>query len=101
MTSRIQEASVVVAATSRKSPSSFHTQYRGAPVAGIYAHSQQKRSISPVYSVRQGTSGTTSNTTGTNHFQVQKMLVYLCEKYLNMLESMKVIRKIIQVISNF
>ncbi|CAG9533861.1 unnamed protein product [Cercopithifilaria johnstoni] len=78
MSSRVQAALIASAVTSSsKVPYSVHTERHRAPAAGIYAHSQRKHSLSPVYSVRQGTNGTTS-TTGVSHtdrLQVQKMLV--------------------------
>lgn len=90
MTSRVQAALVATAAaSSRKVPHSIHAQRHGSSAPGIHAGSQQKQSFSSVYSIRQGTGGTTADPSYASHtdrFQAQKMLVIiLIRKIFNIL----------------
>ncbi|EFO24926.2 hypothetical protein LOAG_03561 [Loa loa] len=77
MTSGVQATLMAAAAaSSRKMPSSVHTQSDGSSAASIYAHNYQKQSFSSVYSVRQGNNGTTINTSCTSYtdgIQMQTM----------------------------
>ncbi|OZC07258.1 hypothetical protein X798_05737 [Onchocerca flexuosa] len=71
MTSRVQATLLEVATTSlRKVPSSVQM----STMAGVYAHSQQKRSVSSVYSIRQETDNTAPNTSLTDLRQMQKLM---------------------------
>uniref|UniRef100_A0A8R1TZ59 Uncharacterized protein n=1 Tax=Onchocerca volvulus TaxID=6282 RepID=A0A8R1TZ59_ONCVO len=72
MTSRVQATLLETATTSlRKVPSSVQM----STMAGVYAHSQQKRSFSSAYSFRQGTDNTAPNTSLADLCQMQKLLV--------------------------